>query len=247
MPGWTVDVCRQRFTTLFELLDGGAVVNCVERIAGDMKFDLYDYVGVIVPGTIVVLTLALLYPALAPTVQNSISLGDLGIMLILAFLVGHLLQAIGNVWEWIIWKPSGGMPTSWPSKSASTLLTAAQKGRLETKLQSDFGTGLDALSDGRGPIREIFVRIRQNGKPDRIEKFNRNYGLMRGAAAGFLVSTLLVLINNPAEYQAIALLLGGVGLATYRMVRFGTHYAREVFAEYLNLSSPKEAEAEAKS
>ena len=206
-----------------------------------MKFDAYDYIGVIAPGAILVLTLSLLYPTLLPALSGTMSVGDLGLMLILAFVAGHLLQAAGNLWESIVWGVGGGMPTSWAAKSETRLLTHKQLGRLQERLQKDFRCDRSALSDGRGPLREINVRIRHNGKPDRIEKFNRNYGLMRGIAAAFIISSALV-IYEAVSHWPIALLLLAVGLlASVRMVRFGEHYAREIYAEYLNL--PDKAES----
>ncbi|HCR66526.1 MAG TPA: hypothetical protein DIW38_08445, partial [Oceanicaulis sp.] len=68
-----------------------------------MKFEAYDYIGVIVPGSILVVTASLLFPEWTSLLGASITLGDLGLVLILAFLAGHLLQAVGNLWETIVW------------------------------------------------------------------------------------------------------------------------------------------------
>ena len=58
-----------------------------------MKFDAYEYIGVIVPGTIVLYTVAVLYPSLLLGLTTSLSLADLGVALVLAFIGGHLVQA----------------------------------------------------------------------------------------------------------------------------------------------------------
>ncbi len=56
---------------------------------------------------------------------------------------------------------------------------------------------------------------------------------MRGVAAGFLVSAIMVLFVD-LDLWLTALLLGMAGtVATYRMVRFGIHYAREMYVEFL--------------
>lgn len=209
-----------------------------------MKFDAYDYVGVIAPGAILVVTLSLLYPNLLPALSGTLSIGDLGLMLILAFVAGHLLQAAGNLWESLVWGVAGGLPTSWAAKDNTRLLTAKQLGRLDGLLAKDFECGRSALRDGLGPLREINVRIRHKGKPDRIEKFNRNYGLMRGVAAAFIISSALVLYEAASLWQIVLLLLAAGLLATIRMVRFGEHYAREIYAEYLNLPEKSESKAD---
>lgn len=205
-----------------------------------MKFDPYEYIGVIVPGAVVLVTLSILYPSILPALKSTLSLGDLGLVIILAFIAGHLIQAGGNLWETIVWWFAGGMPTSWAAKKETSLLTPEQLQRLDRCLEKDFGSSRELLEKGRGPTREIFVRIRNDGKPDRIEKFNRNYGLMRGVSVAFIVSAALMIINDPDQWQAALLVLLIAAIATYRMIRFGVHYGREVYAEYLTISEKTE-------
>ena len=200
-----------------------------------MKFDLYEYIGVIVPGAIVLLAASLLYPSVLPTLTSSLSLGDLGLVLILAFVAGHLVQAGGNLWESIVWGISGGMPTCWVADPKKKLLSQEQLTRLDARLTKEFECKRSSLKSGRGPMREIFVRVRKLGKPDRIDKFNRNYGLMRGVAVSFLASALMVLVHDVDQWKGALLLVALAGISTFRMVRFGIHYAREIYAEYLSL------------
>ncbi|KIN69875.1 hypothetical protein Z945_3767 [Sulfitobacter noctilucae] len=208
-----------------------------------MKFDPYEYIGVVVPGSVLVLAIALIFPDLVPSITSSLSLGDLGLMVILAFVAGHFVQAGGNLWETIVWKLLGGMPSSSVFKPNSRLLSPGQQERLKSKLTDDFGPDArEGLAVGRGAMRELFVKVRQSGSIDRIEKFNRNYGLMRGTAVSFLVSAALVLVFDPDHTEIALLLLGVAGVFTYRMVRFGKHYAREAFAEYLRISSAKDTD-----
>lgn len=202
-----------------------------------MKFDLYEYIGIIVPGAIVLLAASLLYPSALPTLTSSLSLGDLGLVLILAFVAGHLIQAGGNLWESIVWGMSGGMPTCWVANSKKNLLSEGQLTRLDTRLEKEFSCKRSDLKSGHGPMREIFVRVRKQGNPDRIDKFNRNYGLMRGVAVAFLASALMLLIHDINQWRGALLLVALAGISTFRMIRFGIHYAREVYAEYLSLDA----------
>ena len=203
-----------------------------------MKFDPYEYTGVIVPGSVLVLTLALIFPDLVPSITSSLSLGDLGLVLILAFIAGHFVQAGGNLWETVVWKCLGGWPTESVMTPTSKLLNGQQKDRLREKLTTDFGDDTaSAFGEGRGQMRELFVHVRQQGSIERIEKFNRNYGLMRGTAVAFLVASGLVVGFQPDKIEIAALLVVTSMVFTVRMVRFGKHYAREVFAEYLRTSA----------
>lgn len=199
-----------------------------------MKFDPYEYIGVIIPGSVLILALTLIFPQLVPNFTSSLSLGDLGLMVIFAFIAGHFVQAGGNLWETLVWKVLGGMPKNTALKTNSALLNEDQKTRLKAKLSDDFGgQTTEEFAAGRGAIGELVIHIQQHGNIIRIETFNRTYGLMRGTAVAFFISAALVLryLNEQVE---IAVLLCSVGIVfTYRMVRFGQHYAREIFAEYL--------------
>ena len=140
-----------------------------------MKFDQYEYTGVIVPGSVLVVALALIFPDLVPSITTSLSLGDFGLVLILAFIAGHFVQAGGNLWETIVWKCLGGWPTANVISTDSSLLDESQRARLCDKLSADFGdVTVAAFGEGRGQMRELFVHIRQHGSVESIEKFNRN-------------------------------------------------------------------------
>lgn len=205
-----------------------------------MKFDAYEYIGVIVPGTIVLYTAAVLHPALLPGLSTSLSLADFGITLILAFIAGHLVQAGGNAWEKVVWSLLGGMPTTWVAKERTTLLSTEQLDRLDARLARDFECDRTALKKGHGPMRELFIHVRKLGKSDRVDKFNRNYGLLRGVAVAFIAAALLMILKSTGLWREALTMLLFSTVATYRMVRFGIHYAREVFAEYLALATTKD-------
>ena len=76
------------------------------------KFDAYEIVGVIMPGSVLLFGMALLFPDLKSLFfAQGFSLGELGLFLVLSYVTGHLIQAIGNLLEFIVWKGFGGMPT----------------------------------------------------------------------------------------------------------------------------------------
>lgn len=54
-----------------------------------MKLDEYDYVGVIAPGMIIVAVSGVYFPDALPSLGTDLTVGDLGIALILAFVAGH--------------------------------------------------------------------------------------------------------------------------------------------------------------
>jgi hypothetical protein len=70
---------------------------------------------------------------------------------------------------------------------------------------------------------------------ERINIFNGNYGLHRGLAAALLMALGIVVVQGVASWWNIGLLLAATGLCLARMDRFGCHYARELFVQFLNL------------
>jgi len=155
--------------------------------------------------------------------------------------LGHLLAAVGNALEAIFWNiAAGGMPTDWVTKANGTsLLSSWQIDALEAKVEARFGSkvgkipGMDRKS--WFPIsRQIYADVVKNGKPERIDTFNGNYGLNRGLAAatlGLAVESFAQGQNGVGAVFIIVALIYG-----YRGFRFARHYARELYVQFLVLS-----------
>jgi hypothetical protein len=77
--------------------------------------DFYGFVGIVIPGTLLLVAVEYLFGLKG---LNSLlipdNFGSLGIHLLMAYFVGHLLQGVGNLLEFIYWKLWKGMPTDWP-------------------------------------------------------------------------------------------------------------------------------------
>ncbi len=66
--------------------------------------------------------------------------------------------------------------------------------------------------------------------------FNGNYGLNRGMAAALLAILVLAFVTHGlAAWTAAILLAIGAAIAVFRMHRFGVHYARELFVQFLSI------------
>ena len=82
-------------------------------------------------------------------------------------------------------------------------------------------------------VREIYTQVSVSGNTERIDAFNRNYGLLRGIAASLLVVGVSAAICSAASWSAISILFILAIASGYRMYRFGKNYARELFLTYL--------------
>lgn len=204
------------------------------------KMTFYEQVGIVIPGSVFLVGLLFYFPALnALMAKDGVTLGEFGIFLLLSYASGHLLAAVGNALEWLLWKVAGGMPTDWVTKTGGTsLLSASQIDAVQAKVNARFGSNLSKIPgmDRKTwfPIsRQIYADIAKNGKPDRIDAFNGNYGLNRGLAA----ATLALAIVSLAEAQkGVAAALVAVAIVYgYRAYRFARYYAREVYVQFLVL------------
>jgi hypothetical protein len=74
------------------------------------KPTFYEQVGIIIPGSILVFGLVLYYPELKLlTTKDSMSVGDLGLFVLIAYAAGHLIAAVANPLESMFWGLLGGM------------------------------------------------------------------------------------------------------------------------------------------
>lgn len=209
------------------------------------EIGFYDFVGVIVPGTVLLVGTDFLFnieelePLLIPE-----SFGSLGTHLVLAYLIGHLLQAIGNAFERIYWKLWHGMPTDWPvTRPELTRFSQAIDVICQLTGQEKPTGNIDArLKEWRRLVAQARSTIYANGRAARIQVFNGIYGMFRGVLASLIIGALLgwrsTEINMFTLYTALILL--GI-LTGLRMHRFALHYATELFASAGSLAKESKA------
>ncbi len=235
--------------------------NDSDQASGFAKsFDQYEYVAVITPGAALLFGL---YLVLRPNIPFSdlkdIGIGTFGAFLVAAYVIGHILRAVGDVFE-ELWLIFGGRPSEWvlqenPQKRG--LLNAQQLGELVTrvdKLGFEFDTMQLKPKDGycarrkkfeswQAVTRQIYIDVRKAKNSGRVDVFNRTYGMMVGITVALLIVALLLLVKS---YMAgfgwteatigcvIALIL--VGFSLYRTYLFGKLYARELYVSFLDLA-----------
>jgi len=207
-------------------------------------FDFYEFTGILVPGAITLVAVLLIYPHVRTTLFSSdLTVGDLGLFVVLAYAIGHLTQAVGNGIELVWWRVWEGMPTDWVRSQKHTLIADAQRQALQTKLSSKLGlqTNIDPAMSAVAWFsitRQIYAEVAAQSRAGRVDIFNGNYGLNRGIASALLVGLVLLLFVHGLVYWQIAVvILVSAGVALYRMHRFGVRYARELFVQFLQLPS----------
>jgi hypothetical protein len=100
------------------------------------KTQIYDFAGIITPGAVSLYALSRIYPQLGLlTGDEKISFGEFGLLLILAYVAGHLVQAIGNAIESVYWRCLGGVPSDWVQNGAHYLIAPQQISRLPRQVR----------------------------------------------------------------------------------------------------------------
>jgi hypothetical protein len=207
------------------------------------KMTFYEQVGIVIPGSVLMFGLLLLFPTLQSVLtKDGVSLGDFGIFLLLSYAAGHLIAAIGNAAESILWPLVGGMPSDWITRADATLLSATQMDLLEKKLENRLGIKKKIQGMDRTvwwPIsRQIYADVAKNGNPDRIDTFNGNYGLNRGLAAATFALACVTAVHG--KWLVALGLLVLTAVYDYRAYRFGVHYGRELYLQFLVLKDSDE-------
>lgn len=209
-------------------------------------FDFYEFTGVLVPGVITLYGVSRLFPDSTHLfAQGSLSVGDLGVFAVLAYAGGHLVQAFGNLLETGFWKLSGGMPSGWVRNPKRTFLSAEQTAALQDRVAALFpGKSSTPLGERNAKewfaiTRQIYAAVLAAGRAQRIDTFNGNYGMFRGISAGLLVCLFLLPFSASRNWLVAGVCATLAALALARMRRFGVHYARELFIQFLQLNKDR--------
>jgi hypothetical protein len=204
------------------------------------NFSFYEQTGIIIPGATLVFGLLFFFPEFRMLFfSDGVSIGGLGLFLLISYAAGHLAAALGSIMERCVWL-GRGRPSNWVVREKDFLLSPEQVDSLEQlirqRLKLDIATirGMDSRQ-WRPISRQIYADVMSYGKPARIDSFDGNYTLNRGLAAALLALALLSLAYSETDWRVTVGLLPIAAIYTYRMYRFGVSYASELYVQFLLL------------
>jgi hypothetical protein len=191
----------------------------------------YDFIALIIPGTALLIGLALLFdvgslrPLLVPE-----DLGAFGAHLVIAYMAGHTLQALGNLIEGLYWRAWGGTPTDWP-------ITAPKRSDHKTAVDTLARlTGVKAPKAGkktewRSIVSAARAALYAKDVADRLQVFNATYGMFRGIVAALVIIAAIGWMSRQVSPLVLYPTIFVIAVAClYRMHRFAVHYAGELFS-----------------
>ena len=156
------------------------------------NFGLYDILGVLAPGSIMVVGIVALFPeALGLVKHDEFTAGEFGLVVLLSYAAGNLVAGLGNLlqipYRWIkVHSPSANF-----RKDGRDLLSKRQLNRMQTKLRIagmlDPAEELASVSeeDWQTLSREVYAFLGARKMTARIDTFNAEYGMNRGVALRF--------------------------------------------------------------
>jgi hypothetical protein len=211
-----------------------------------LKFDAYELIAVIIPGALPTLAASLLIPEIAWVLgKEGVELGEFGIFLIISFVIGHVVQVLGN-WIENLEDLLGVGRSSLPFNAARRPVSSDQWDRFLNGYLDDVGGEKPVVTKGNwfAVAKEVYSRLSIEGRTERIDAFNRTYGLCRGMVAGALLTALLILLMSGFVAWPMAMLVFGVlAVPLYiRMRRFSALYFSELVLQYLALKHPRNSQ-----
>lgn len=206
-----------------------------------MKFDPYEFIAVAIPGALPTLTISLLVPEVAAVIMsNGVDLGSFGIFLIVSFVVGHVVQLFGNVIEQIEALFAFGA-IDMAVRDKRRPMHQEQWDRFSNRLSEAGISGAAGITSKTWPglRREVYAQLSADGRTERIDMFNRTYGLCRGMVAGAAISAgAILLLGDESGWKLSAMIILFLALPLYvRMRRFSRHYFTELVSQFLTLTS----------
>jgi len=197
------------------------------------QFDLYEFTGILIPGVILI-TGSL--PALPSSYVQFFNNGFSAAIYLIAvgYGLGHLVQAVGNILEWLFWKPFCGRPTEWLRLRQSKCFHKTWREKVFAYYQLNDNDEPE-IKEWNSCVRLMMESVAgSGGPPQRLVVFNGNYGMFRGMAASFLLIGLVHLSYGNLTLQGAVFLVALFILSLYRMYRFGLYYATTLFATFIN-------------
>lgn len=161
---------------------------------GTDQFSLYETLGVLVPGTLLIYSLLILFPDLKAVVATSNSAINAGAFAAVAIFAGQMVQALASFSEPLLFKLWGGRPSEQALHKGLGLRYLPQPSatRLRNKLSA-------AVNRPDSQAQDLFLyamRRASTAAASRVETFNAQFAYHRSLVTLGVLLLALVLISR---------------------------------------------------
>src|SRR5260221_6091711 len=106
------------------------------------NFSFYEQSGILIPGAALVFGLLFFFPEFRMLFfSDGVSIGGLGLFLLISYAAGHLAAALGNIMESCVWVWRR-RPSNWVVAEKNSFLSSQQIGSLEQPIKPRLRLGL---------------------------------------------------------------------------------------------------------
>ena len=220
------------------------------------KFSYYDLIAHIVPGTLLLLLILILWNLLDVKIPLQLSApSELAIGVVAAFAIGNVVQAISSYFESFYYWLWRGKPSVIMLSRETVFFSDSQRVRVLETLKGHFGIKEQPKTnnDYQFIFNRCMILANSSQNKDRIEAFNSSYAFSRALLTTSLLSSVIFLIILVLYWQSVLdiqssavsgllFLLIIAGLVT--MVEFlrtrerAYHYVKEVIYTALDVINP---------
>ncbi len=208
------------------------------------RFNFYDFVGYIIPGTLGTLfTVAFLNRVLGVGELSLDSISGFSgtlLFLILIYFVGHVIQALGRIVEQKEVERWGGWPSERFLRPEDTRYSSEFKEQLLGTAMEYFTVKPVTAEAGSERIRQwrqelfglCYALIVQKGVAQHTETYNGIYGLWRGLLVSFYVGFWVFLVESLKHVwwiASIATTTGGDGISRVQLEPFALSVIATLF------------------
>jgi hypothetical protein len=167
-------------------------------------FSFYEQTGILIPGAVLALGVPVFLPDLRSFFeQGDISIGGLGIFVLVAYVAGHGYRSIRQCDRICVVAGAGRYAVELGHWWSPHLLQRKQRQRLQPQIGVRLGIGgIDLAKITQKEWTPIFQQVYRDvlaNNPGRVEVFNGNYGLNRGLGAA--LAGLAILFSAAPPHQ----------------------------------------------
>jgi hypothetical protein len=212
-------------------------------------FDQYDYFALIVPGTVLLLWTAVMFRKTAFLGGlKDLSIGGLGVLLVLAFVAGLFAAFVGGAIEKAVQHAYGNATDRiirGEEKPFDDSAMALVNDRMARVLKRKDALPQSKMSNAESFAlgRQMYAAVSAAGHPQRLDLFNRRFGLAFGLMGAFLLCAALAWVRVGAGNVFSRRTRGPISagfvvlaiLMFFQMQSFGWTYALELFVQFMRL------------
>lgn len=200
----------------------------------NFKTNIYDFLGYFLPGAVVILQIFLIFNDFNIVVDKirKLSSGEIFLIIIFSYIIGHLIQSFSNILEKIllkipIFKKIVGLPTHESLLERNNFYSIEFKKSIREAGREVFG--IEKLTE-KEFFNLCYSLVQQKLEKNRLNLFVSLYGFYRGLSYSCLIGFVLFVIKFDFIISGIFLVSSILFFQRYK--RFKSYFEDYVYRDF---------------